>query len=596
MVGTGSDRGFRRVRAAAVAALIMCGLLGGAAPGLAQSQRAQAGTGDQGDLDSMLNVPEKKLLQEGLIWLGYYNGWADGALARGSRDAIWRWQQDNGARPTGRLDGDQVLRLAGAAFAARDKYGWQGLSDSRSQITLSYPSKLLTQQKNSEMGGLLLDSEDGNVSLMTVRLTDIKSGQIDTLYDALANDQKSTVTYDFRKDNLFIISGNRGSGKFYARYEQRGGEIRGYDLIWDGAHDKEMGPVSLMVSNSFFPFGYDQPQEDPSYPTLQALLDAKSQASAGSQSSGRQSGGGQPGGATTASTQGDNEPRRSASGNLKGGTGFAYEYQEPKSKEMQRAYQFVLDTDLIRQIPEIQTMDGMFIMPRQLTYVAGECGAVNAFYSPKDTIIALCYEMVDSLVREGHALAKRTGGGADFQTAYVKENIRFILLHETGHALIDILGLPSTGREEDAVDQLAAVVMMLDNWGEEDTDKVMASLKLVALWFSVNGSGGGGDQDADMARYADEHSLSEQRYFNLLCMMYGRNPDRYAAIVQDGLLPEARAGRCRAETVKIFEAWSSLLIPHFASSAQSGDGGTGTAGTAPQPQEPEEDPYGALKR
>lgn len=583
MVGRESQRGSRRVRPAVVAALVVCGLLGGAWPGVAQAQKplaAYAGPSDPDALESQLNVHEKKLLQEGLIWLGHYNGWADGVLARGTRDAIWTWQEQNGERPTGRLDGEQALRLAGSAFSARDRFGWQELSDSRSRITLSYPSKLLTEQKNSDMGGLLLDSQDGNVSLMTARMTDIKPGQIDALYDALAGDQKSKVTYEFRRDSLFILSGNRGSGKFYARYEQRGSEIRGYDLIWDAAHDKEMGPVSVMVSNSFYPFGYDTPQEDPSYPTLQALLDAKEQAGGAAPS-----GGGGTAGGGTAPTQ------TSASGNPKYGTPFSYEYQEPKSKEMQPAYQFVQDTDLIRQIPEIRTMDGMFKMPRPLSFVAGECGTVNAFYSPKDSMIALCYEMVDSLVREGHALAKKTGGGSDFQTAYVKQNIRFILLHETGHALIDILGLPSTGREEDAVDQLAAVTMMLNNWDDEATDEVIASLKLVALWFSVNGSGGGGG-DADMARYADEHSLSEQRYFNLLCMMYGRDPDRYAQIVQDGLLPEARAGRCRAETVKIFEAWSSLLIPHFANTGTDSAGPGSSRQAEPEP----EDPYKTLTR
>ena len=583
MVGRESQRGSRRVRPAVVAALVVCGLLGGASPGLAQAQKplaAYAGPSDPDALESQLNVHEKKLLQEGLIWLGHYNGWADGVLARGTRDAIWTWQEQNGERPTGRLDGEQALRLAGSAFSARDRFGWQELSDSRSRITLSYPSKLLTEQKNSDMGGLLLDSQDGNVSLMTARMTDIKPGQIDALYDALAGDEKSKVTYEFRRDSLFILSGNRGSGKFYARYEQRGSEIRGYDLIWDAAHDKEMGPVSVMVSNGFYPFGYDTPQEDPSYPTLQALLDAKEQAGGAAPSGGN----GTPGG-------GPAPTRTSASGNPKYGTPFSYEYQEPKSKEMQPAYQFVQDTDLIRQIPEIRTMDGMFKMPRPLSFVAGECGTVNAFYSPKDSMIALCYEMVDSLVREGHALAKKTGGGSDFQTAYVKQNIRFILLHETGHALIDILGLPSTGREEDAVDQLAAVTMMLNNWDDEATDEVIASLKLVALWFSVNGSGGGGG-DSDMARYADEHSLSEQRYFNLLCMMYGRDPDRYAQIVQDGLLPEARAGRCRAETVKIFEAWSSLLIPHFANTGADSAGPGSSRQAEPEP----EDPYKTLTR
>ena len=585
MARTGSERGGRIMRPVAIAALVLCALIGWMSPGVAQTagtSNPYAAPTDPAALEDLLNVHEKKLLQEGLIWLGFYNGWADGAFARGTRDAIWRWQQENDATPTGHIDGPQALKLAGVALSIRDSLGWEDLSDSRSKITLSYPSKLLVKRQDSDNGGLLLDSSDGGISLMTLRLTDIKPGQIDNLYNSLANDEKSQVTYNFKKTDLFIISGNRGTGKFYARYEQRGSEIRGYDLIWEGDRDKDMGPISVMISNSFYPFGYDEPQEDPTYPTLQALLQNEDQKRGTERTS--QSGGSAPR-QQPAEDQGSGQAA-GATDPRKGGTVFTYDYQPPKSPELQRAYEFVKETDALRQIPEISAMDGMFKMPRPLQFVAGECGTVNAFYSPDNSAIVLCYEMVDSLVREGHALAKKTGGGSDFQTAYVKQNLRFIMLHETGHALIDILGLPSTGREEDAVDQLAAVVIMLNNWDQESTDQVVANLKLVALWFSLQGSGG---QDDGMARYADEHSLSEQRYFNLLCILYGRDPERYAEIVQNGLLPEARAGRCRAETVKIFEAWSTLLIPHFASGVQ-GD----TAEAQPRQEAEPEDPYQTL--
>ncbi|MGO4760779.1 peptidoglycan-binding protein, partial [Streptomyces sp. 2MCAF27] len=82
----------------AIAALVLCALIGWVSPGVAQTtgtSNPYAAPTDPAALEDLLNVHEKKLLQEGLIWLGFYNGWADGAFARGTRDAIWRWQQEN---------------------------------------------------------------------------------------------------------------------------------------------------------------------------------------------------------------------------------------------------------------------------------------------------------------------------------------------------------------------------------------------------------------------------------------------------------------------------------------------------------------------
>lgn len=44
---------------------------------------------------------------------------------------------------------------------------------------------------------------------------------------------------------------------------------------------------------------------------------------------------------------------------------------------------------------------------------------------------------------------------------------RSFFYHEVGHALVDVLELPITGKEEDAVDQLSTYVLVEDADGGE---------------------------------------------------------------------------------------------------------------------------------
>ena len=59
---------------------------------------------------------------------------------------------------------------------------------------------------------------------------------------------------------------------------------------------------------------------------------------------------------------------------------FEYAYAPPGSPGLQQVYQRVRDVDLLRQLPEVQAIDGMFALPRPLRYVTAECGEFGAFY------------------------------------------------------------------------------------------------------------------------------------------------------------------------------------------------------------------------
>ena len=83
-----------------------------------------------------------------------------------------------------------------------------------------------------------------------------------------------------------------------------------------------------------------------------------------------------------------------------------------------------------------------------------ECGTENAFYRPGEKAIVVCYEFADATLRAGDALY---GDDPDVTGEFAYNVLDGIMMHEVGHALIDVYDLPTTGMEEDVVDQFAAL-------------------------------------------------------------------------------------------------------------------------------------------
>ena len=557
-----------------------------AVPGVAAAQSQD--TASTAVVEDSLNIWEKRLVQEGLILLGFYNGFADGVFGNGTHAAIAAFQTKHDRPGTGQVTATDALDLAATAMALQKKLDWRHL-ETATGIAMSYPAALLSESAKNKFNGETLTSHDGHISLMTVVFPDSRPDGIDGLFTSLSNGE--TVTYKFRRPGLFILSGDRQGGKFYSRMEQRGSEIRGYDLTWNADSDDLMSRVSVLISNGFYPFGNAVDEGQPTYPLLSRLADKASPDAP------RPADQGPP--AETPSQSGTSEtsdkdgvvehqpdalppPKDGALVTSDGkGLRFTYQYLPPDNQDFHYAYQWAVDTHLFSTIPEIDGLDGMLVIPRPLRYVTVQCGAVNAFYSKKLSAVVLCYEMIDSLTKMGAAVAKGSSDPKALTVEFVKDNLRFILLHESGHAMIDLLDIPAVGREEDSVDQLAAVLLMTHTDTHENENAVARVIQLAATWFKVNSAD---TPNNDKAVFADEHELDAQRYYNLLCFVYGRDPDYFKSIVANGLLPKARADRCPDEAAKITRSWSRLLLPHFAPRFKPHDQSGGDAGNnAPPP-------------
>ena len=140
-------------------------------------------------------------------------------------------------------------------------------------------------------------------------------------------------------------------------------------------------------------------------------------------------------------------------------------------------------------------------------------------------------------------------GAAEFVTS----NVIATFYHELGHALIDVLQLPVLGREEDAADTLSALLIH-QGW-EEEAAATLTYDTANAYWaYSEEAKAEG----YDMA-FWDEHSLDMQRYYNLICLYYGAEPDLRADDAKELGLPDDRAERCPDEYQLAADSWGGLL-------------------------------------
>lgn len=180
-------------------------------------------------------------------------------------------------------------------------------------------------------------------------------------------------------------------------------------------------------------------------------------------------------------------------------------------------------------------------LPLGITLATAHCDEPNATYSPSMRRVTLCYELFRSL-----ADRFKTAPGQEY---LVPGTIMFALMHETGHALVDVLALPVTGREEDAVDQLASILLL-------EQGAIGDSLLFgAAVWLA----GGARRGRFDTLALADDHSLDQQRVYNLICWIEGRAPGRYPQVRTEAWLPEHRRRQCPEEYAKLSASWRRLL-------------------------------------
>ncbi len=178
-------------------------------------------------------------------------------------------------------------------------------------------------------------------------------------------------------------------------------------------------------------------------------------------------------------------------------------------------------------------------------------GEVNAWYEESEHAVTVCYEYMDEVLK--NAPEVETAGGVTRQDAIVGPTID-VFLHEAGHAVFNLLKVPILGREEDAADQFAGYMML-----RLDKDVAHQTITGVAFMYGQQAL----SQDPKLKQFADVHGVAGQRFYNVLCMAYGKDPKLFADMVEKKFLPEERAEGCADEYKQVDYAFKKLIYPYI---------------------------------
>lgn len=138
---------------------------------------------------------------------------------------------------------------------------------------------------------------------------------------------------------------------------------------------------------------------------------------------------------------------------------------------------------------------------------------------------------------------------------FVDANILSIFYHELGHALIDIMQLPVFGQEEDAAD--VASILLINEMFEPDAALEIATD--AALGFAAEAE----LYEGEPTPWWSEHGPDLQRFYNLVCLFYGADPDTRDDFAEDMGLPVERAEYCPEEFELANESWGPVFDDLF---------------------------------
>jgi hypothetical protein len=139
-------------------------------------------------------------------------------------------------------------------------------------------------------------------------------------------------------------------------------------------------------------------------------------------------------------------------------------------------------------------------------------------------------------------------------TFFVLGNTVYTLFHELGHALIHQFDIPVLGREEDAVDGLAAVLMIPDEADPIADELILAAADGYAL---AHDQGQSNDQ-----AYWGAHSFDMQRFAATHCLIYGSDPKGFADLAKDLEMTAEEKQRCPEKYKKTVSSWDKHLNRH----------------------------------
>ncbi|MEU8676930.1 DUF4344 domain-containing metallopeptidase [Streptomyces sp. NPDC048560] len=181
-------------------------------------------------------------------------------------------------------------------------------------------------------------------------------------------------------------------------------------------------------------------------------------------------------------------------------------------------------------------------LPYDVPVEAKSCGTTDAYWDPTTRAITYCYELLERV--------EPAFGASD--AAGLVGLTQGVVVHELGHGLIAMNGLSFEGDEEEAVNQLSALILTS---GDDDTKLVTG---IADGWAVMAGQG---PQSDTRTAFAEDHAVGRAQFQAWACWVYGSDPEGYAGLVGPDMLPEKRSKGCVKAYENVAKTWDKALEP-----------------------------------
>lgn len=201
--------------------------------------------------EAALDATARKKLQTALQWAGAYRGGIDGKFGKGTRNAMARWQTENGYPKTGVLTTQQRAALITAYDAILSGLGLQTVQDDAVGIRMAIPAGVVKftgydapfarfDSTGDSPAQVLLISQEGNGQTLA-GLYEI----MQTLEIVPPTGPRSLTRRGF------TLEGQSNTLHSYTEATLKNGEIKGFTLVWPAGDDERRARVLDEMRSSF---------------------------------------------------------------------------------------------------------------------------------------------------------------------------------------------------------------------------------------------------------------------------------------------------------------------------------------------------------
>ncbi len=219
---------------------------------------------------------DRTLIQVSLILLGHYKGLVDGVFGRNTYNALTAYERVAHGYGDGVLSADQLTQLELGAYEVYEAFGFEDLEDEVTGMRLPVPVNL-TPSSSRAKWGTHWEAWDRGVELETLAIPETDTS-FESLYRRLRTAGRRVITYDVKRQDMFVLSGHLADKSFYTAFVRSRGTSFGYSVSWERQYHDVGSVLSVFLASAF-----QVPSQGPRYdPPAKSAPEERSDPSTGS--------------------------------------------------------------------------------------------------------------------------------------------------------------------------------------------------------------------------------------------------------------------------------------------------------------------------